>query len=505
MNEVLISAKGICKDYSGVRVLDHVDVDGVPGQVHGIIGENGAGKSTLMNILAGFAQPTEGSVVFQGKPVVIAGPIAAKEMGISMIHQELNLIPDLTVYENIFLGKELVRAGGLLDKKAMIVETRSLLAKVGESSTDPRASIASLSVAKKQMVEIAKALSNDSKVLIMDEPTAVLTDNEIEILFASIRQLKEKGVTIFYISHRLKEVKQICDTVTVLRDGRRISTNNACDVAEEDMARLMVGRELQELYPAKAVPGEDVVLDVQNLSIPGVIQDVSFQLRKGEILGFSGLVGSGRTELMEALVGLRHKTPGCSITVMGKQVGLNQYDEAIRHHIVYLPEDRKRTGLIVDMNITENITIVSLGKYCHPFVDRKAEGRTAAKYVQAFDIRCKSITELVRYLSGGNQQKVALAKAMEVEPEIVILDEPTRGIDINTKQMIYRFINDLARQGKSCIVISSELPEIVGMCDHVAVMRGGQLAGFVQGKDVNEEDIMFLATGLKKGVPAHAC
>ena len=190
---------------------------------------------------------------------------------------------------------------------------------------------------------------------------------------------------------------------------------------------------------------------------------------------------------------------------MGKQVGLNQYDEAIRHHIVYLPEDRKRTGLIVDMNITENITIVSLGKYCHPFVDRKAEGRTAAKYVQAFDIRCKSITELVRYLSGGNQQKVALAKAMEVEPEIVILDEPTRGIDINTKQMIYRFINDLARQGKSCIVISSELPEIVGMCDHVAVMRGGQLAGFVQGKDVNEEDIMFLATGLKKGVPAHAC
>jgi len=505
VNEVLISAQGICKDYSGVRVLDHVDIDGVPGQVHGIIGENGAGKSTLMKILAGFAEPTEGSVVFQGKPVVIAGPIAAKEMGISMIHQELNLIPDLTVYENIFLGKELVRAGGLLDKKAMIAETRSLLAKVGESSTDPRASIASLSVAKKQMVEIAKALSNDSKILIMDEPTAVLTDNEIEILFASIRQLKEKGVTIFYISHRLKEVKQICDTVTVLRDGRRISTSNVSDVAEEDMARLMVGRELQELYPAKALPGDDVVLDVRNLSVPGVIQDVSFQLRKGEILGFSGLVGSGRTELMEALVGLRHKAPGCSITVMGKQVGLSQYDEAIRHHIVYLPEDRKRTGLIVDMNITENITIVSLGKYCHPLVDRKAEGRTAAKYVQAFDIRCKSVAELVRYLSGGNQQKVALAKAMEVEPEIVILDEPTRGIDINTKQMIYRFINDLARQGKSCIVISSELPEIVGLCDHVAVMRGGQLAGFVQGKDVNEEDIMFLATGLKKGAPAHAC
>lgn len=505
MNEALISAQGICKDYLGVRVLDHVDIDGAPGQVHGIIGENGAGKSTLMKILAGFAQPTEGSVVFRGKPVVIAGPIAAKEMGIAMIHQELNLIPDLTVYENIFLGKELVQGNGLLDKKAMIEETRSLLAKVGESGTDPRASITNLSVAKKQMVEIAKALSNDSKVLIMDEPTAVLTDNEIEILFASIRQLKEKGVVIFYISHRLKEVKQICDTVTVLRDGRRISTGNVCDVAEEDMARLMVGRELQELYPAKVVPGDDVVLDVQNLSIPGVIQDVSFQLRKGEILGFSGLVGSGRTELMEALVGLRHKAPGCNISVMGKQVGIGQYGDAIRNHIVYLSEDRKRTGLIVDMNITENITIVSLANYCHPLVDRKAEGRTAAKYAQAFDIRCKSVTELVRYLSGGNQQKVALAKAMEVEPEIMILDEPTRGIDINTKQMIYRFINDLAKQGKSCIVISSELPEIVGLCDHVAVMRGGQLAGFVQGKDVNEEDIMFLATGVKKGVPAHAC
>jgi len=245
VNEALISAQGICKDYLGVRVLDHVDIDGAPGQVHGIIGENGAGKSTLMKILAGFAQPTEGSVVFRGKPVVIAGPIAAKEMGISMIHQELNLIPDLTVYENIFLGKELVQGNGLLDKKAMIEETRSLLAKVGESGTDPRASITNLSVAKKQMVEIAKALSNDSKVLIMDEPTAVLTDNEIEILFASIRQLKEKGVVIFYISHRLKEVKQICDTVTVLRDGRRISTGNVCDVAEEDMARLMVGRELR--------------------------------------------------------------------------------------------------------------------------------------------------------------------------------------------------------------------------------------------------------------------
>jgi ribose transport system ATP-binding protein len=505
VNEVLISAQGICKDYSGTRVLDHVDIEGMPGQVHGIIGENGAGKSTLMRILSGFVQPTEGGIVFQGKPVVISGPIAAKEMGISMIHQELNLIPDLTVYENIFLGKEMVKKNGMLDKKAMIERTRVLLAKVGESSTDPSASIADLSVAKKQMVEIAKALSNDSTVLIMDEPTAVLTNNEIDVLFSSIRQLKKKGVVIFYISHRLKEVKQICDTVTVLRDGHLISTSDVCDVAEEDMARLMVGRELKELYPAKLVPGKDVVLDVKNLSVPGMVDDVSFQLRKGEILGFSGLVGSGRTELMEALVGLRRRAPGCSISVMGKPVAISNYGDAIRNHIVYLSEDRKRTGVIVDMNITENITIVSLQHYCHPLVDRKAERAAAEKYVRAFDIRCKSVGELVRYLSGGNQQKVALAKAMEVEPEIVILDEPTRGIDINTKQMIYRFINDLARQGKSCIVISSELPEIIGLCDHVAVMRNGQLVGFVEGKDVNEEDVMFLATGLRKGVTANAC
>lgn len=498
MSKTILRAEKINKDFSGVQVLFDVSISGETGQVHGLIGENGAGKSTLMKIIAGFLQPSSGKIFIEGQQVNFKNPLMAKKRGIAMIHQELNLVEDLKVYENIFLGKEF-KHRFLLDKKAMIQRSREILKELGEEEIDPLEDIKNLSVAKKQMVEIARAISENSKILIMDEPTSALTEYETEILFKLIKELKQKGVCIFYVSHRLKEVKEICDVVTVLRDGRVVAEYDVSNVTEVELANAMVGRELENMYPVKPEPGNEVILEVKNLNVPNLVKNVSFQLKKGEILGFAGLVGAGRTELAESLVGLRRKTSG-EILLNGKQVQIDDYEDAKKLGISYLPEDRKLNGLVLDMNIVSNITLISLEKYSRFLIDRKKEISKANEYKEEFDIRCRSLFQEVRYLSGGNQQKVVLSKCLEVEPQILILDEPTRGIDVNTKIQIYQFIVNFVKNGRACIVISSELQEIIGLCNRVLVMREGKITGELVDKEINEEEIILYATGIKEKV-----
>ncbi|HEW92582.1 MAG TPA: sugar ABC transporter ATP-binding protein [Thermotogaceae bacterium] len=498
MSKTILRAKKINKDFAGVQVLFDISISGERGQVHGLIGENGAGKSTLMKIIAGFLQPSSGRILIDNKPVNLKDPAMAKRMGITMIHQELNLVEDLKVYENIFLGKE-IKQGMLLNKRNMIHRSKEILKELGEEEIDPLEDVRNLSVAKKQMVEIARAISENSRILIMDEPTSALTDYETEILFKLIKELKQKGVCIFYVSHRLKEVKEICDVVTVLRDGRVIGEYDVSNVSEVELANAMVGREIKNMYPQKPIPKDEVIIEVKNLNVPGLVKDVSFQLKKGEILGFAGLVGAGRTEMAEALVGLRKKASG-EIFLNGEHVYINNYEDAKQLGISYLPEDRKQNGLVLDMNIVNNITLISLEKYMKLLIDKKKEMEKAKEYREKFDIRCRDLFQEVRYLSGGNQQKVVLSKCLEVEPQILILDEPTRGIDINTKYQIYQFIANFVKSEKSCIVISSELQEIIGLCNRVLVMREGKIVAELMGKEINEEEIILYATGIKEEV-----
>lgn len=501
MGQPVLRAKAICKDFGPVRVLFDVDVDLMPGEVHAVIGENGAGKSTLMKILAGYERATEGVIELDGRPVHVAGGGAAERLGIVMIHQEFNLADDLTVEENIFLGREL-RRGPFLNKRDMRASSRRVLDEL-ECDVDPGQRVRYLSVSEKQMVEIAKAVSRDARILIMDEPTAVLTRHETDVLFRLIQRLKQNRVTIVYISHKLDEVEQISDRVTVLRDGRLVTTCPTSELNQDEMASLMVGRDIHDMYPPKRAVGDaDVVLAVERLSVPGWVRDVSFELRRGEVLGFAGLIGAGRTELMEGLLGLRPRTVG-RIYCCGRPVTLKSVWDARQLGIVYLTEDRKGKGLLVDKPLRPNLTLLSLDKFCRPFIDELREMQALREAVETFDINVPHLETTVNTLSGGNQQKLALAKMMQVEPEILILDEPTRGIDVGTKREIYHFIQQLTEQGKSVILISSELPEIIGLSHRVAVMRSGVLTGVLEGDDINEAEIMRYATGVK-GAAQHA-
>ncbi|HEX6971945.1 MAG TPA: sugar ABC transporter ATP-binding protein, partial [Limnochordia bacterium] len=451
--------------------------------------ENGAGKSTLMRILAGFEPPTAGRVLFRGMPLARAQP------GIVMIHQELNLLEDLTVEENIFLGQERCR-GPFLRRREMCERAREILAEL-RADIDPRTRVRSLSISQKQMVEIAKALSRKADVLIMDEPTAVLTRHEIDVLFERIRRLITAGVALVYISHRLNEVKEVADRVTVLRDGHRVATEAAADLSESRMAEMMVGRHLQEMYPPKAAGSAGpVVLEVRGVTVPGWAQACSFELRRGEILGFAGLVGAGRTELMEGICGLRRRSAG-EILLHGRPIQIRSFADAVAQRIVYLSEDRKGKGLITAMPMAPNLTLLSLGRYARPLLDTRAEMAALERAVERFEIRAPHLKATVQALSGGNQQKLALAKILEIDPEVIVLDEPTRGIDVGTKQAIYRLIAALAAAGKACIVISSELPEIVGLSHRVVVMREGTIAAVLSGEAIDEAEIMRYATGVK--------
>ncbi|WP_173931557.1 sugar ABC transporter ATP-binding protein [Chelativorans sp. Marseille-P2723] len=488
----VLGLKGISHRFGPIQVLFDVNLELRQGEVHALIGENGAGKSTLMKIMSGYLQPTEGELLLDGNAVRFETLRDAEAAGIIMIHQEFNLALQLTVEENIFLGREEQR-GFFLDQKAMQAQSRALLGRLN-CPVDPRQRISDLSVPNRQMVEIAKALGRNARVLIMDEPTAVLTNRETDTLLEQIDRLKTAGTAILYTSHKLNEVSRIADRVTVLRDGHKVLEAPSRELDEQRMAEAMVGRSLSTLFPDKAMPADETVLEVRDLSVPGHVDDASFALRRGEVLGFAGLVGSGRTELMEGIVGLRSATG--QIRINGVSVKPGSVLAAREAGLVYLTEDRKEKGLLLGKNLRENLTLLALDRFTRVTIDRQAEERALSRAIEEFDIRAGDREMLAGNLSGGNQQKLLLAKTMLAEPDIVIIDEPTRGIDIGTKQQIYGFISQLAARGKSVIVISSELPEVIGLANRVVVMASGRIAGELEGKRITEDAILRLAMGI---------
>jgi ribose transport system ATP-binding protein len=497
MTDVLVRTSGLTKEFSTVRVLSDISVEIRKGEILGIIGENGAGKSTFIKLLSGIHAPTRGSIEFDGRRVEIRDAKDAKRIGVGLVPQEFNLVSTLNVYENIFLGDEMRLRGGLLDRRGMIAKTRALMAELG-AQVEPEASIGSLSVAQKQMVEIAKAIKVESKLLIMDEPTTVLTATEIDVLFRVMRELKGRGVTILYISHKLKEIKSICDRVMVLRDGEFISLDECSALEPGEMARRMVGRELSQVFPPKSGARGDVVLEARGLSVSGLIEDVSFSVRSGEVLGFSGLIGAGRTEVAETIMGIRKASSG-KILVRGKELALRNPREAVAAGLAYLSEDRQGSGILTSFALRKNVTLVSLKDYAKPLISSRREYEKTTFYVESFAIKAPSMDARLESLSGGNQQKASLAKSIDTAPVALIVDEPTRGVDVKAKGDIYAFIRGLAAKGMAVVLISSELEEIIGMCDRVMVMKDGRIVGEVEGDRINEEEIMYYATGIKGG------
>jgi ABC-type sugar transport system ATPase subunit len=491
----ILEMKNICKYFPGVKALDGVSFDLQEGEVHGLIGENGAGKSTLMKVLSGVYQPTKGDIIYQGEKIEFDGVLSAIEKGICIIHQEFNLFDNLPVAENIFIGREPIKSSGLVDKVQLRVWTEELLAKYN-LNLDPDKKVKELSVAYQQMVEIAKALSYNSKVLIMDEPTDALTKREEKVLFNIIEMLKESGLTIVYISHRLEELFEVCDRVTVLRDGQKIVTKDIEDLDKNSLVSYMVGRELTDFYNWEEHPIGEEILKVENLSDNRHINNVSFDLKKGEILGFSGLVGAGRTELMKSILGVNSVVEG-KVYLEGDEIKISGIKDAIDHGIGYLSEDRKKEGLILQMSTRENTTLTILDKISQfLFPDKKKEYDIVDSFIEDLDIKTTS-KQKVRNLSGGNQQKVAIAKWLAIKPKILVLDEPTRGVDVGAKAKIYSLIVELAKQGIGIIMISSELPEVIGMSDRIFVMYEGDITGEFSRQNFNQEDIMLAASGEK--------
>lgn len=490
----MLEARNIAKSFGPVTVLQDINVTLTKGEVHAILGENGAGKSTLMKILSGYLQPTAGTLTLDGREVAFSRSRDAEKEGVVLIHQEINLADDLTAEENIFLGIE-KHNGPFVKGKEMREEAAAVLREL-ETPIDPRRRVGTLSVSQKQMVEIAKAITRDVRVLLMDEPTDVLTGKETEVLFKLIRRLKSQGVTVVYISHKLEEIAEISDRVSILRDGKLITTQPTAELTQDEMANLMVGRELSDMYPDKRTPGTEVVFSADNFTVPGWAENISFELRRGEVLGFAGLVGAGRTELFEGILGLRKGTG--SLTRDGRLLSVTKLQDAVAAGIAYVSEDRKGKGIMTEMALRPNLTLLALKKYADPFVKLDREREALKEAVDEFRIRVPNLRALARSLSGGNQQKLVLAKTMEVSPDILILDEPTRGIDVGTKRQIYFFIQELLAEGKSVILISSELPEIVGLAHRVVVMRSGKQMGTLSGDDISEQEIVRYATGLKR-------
>ena len=493
---MLLSARKLCRSFGENQVLFNVDLDLQTGEVHALLGENGAGKSTLVKILAGYLRPTSGEVLVEGSQRHYRSSGEAEADGVVMIHQELALAEQLSVEENIFLGREL-RRGLFLDRRAMRERSRAALAEL-ETHVDPSARVKDLSTSDQQMVEIAKAITRDVRVLIMDEPTATLTENEVSVLFALIDRLRQRGVAILYISHKLREIEQIADHVTVLRDGHLVDSGPMAGRSKEELARLMVGREITEMYPPRTRLPDDapVVLEVRHMVVPGAVKHASFTLRRGEVMGFGGIVGAGRTALIEAVLGLRRKSAG-QVLRNGQPVVMRHLRDAVHQRIAYLTEDRKGKGLVLNMDLRSNVTLLNLRAHCHPLIDRRREEQAFQQAVERFDIRLRTAARTVAQLSGGNQQKLLLAKVMSIDPEIVIINEPTRGIDVGTKHQIYHFIRELTDSGCSVILISSEMGELIGLSHRVAVMCAGVLTGVLEGEQINEEEIMQYASGIK--------
>ena len=500
MQEYCLEMCGINKSFPGVQALDNAQISLKPGTVHALMGENGAGKSTLMKCMFGIYHMDSGEIFFEGEKIEIKNPAEALEKGIAMVHQELQPIPARTIGENIFLGrypiKKLFGIIPVVDHDKMYADTEALLKRV-RMNFNPRQMLGELSISQIQSVEIAKAISANCKVMILDEPTSSLTHNEVEALFQIIEDLKKNDVAIVYISHKIDEILRISDEVTIMRDGKYIGTWDAKDLTNEFIIAKMVGRELTTLYPKREnVPGE-VVFEVENFTSinPHSFRNVSFNLRKGEILGVAGLVGAQRTELMEGLFGIRSHASG-TIKYLGKEMKINRPKDAIDSGIAMLTEDRRNTGILGVLSVADNISIASLNQYLDYGIainDKKIES-LVKENIEKMDIKTPSSKTLIKSLSGGNQQKVLIGRWLANNPDVLILDEPTRGIDVGAKYEIYTIIADLAKQGKSIIMISSEMPELIGMADRIMVMCDGRVTGFIDGKDATQEDIMELAT-----------
>lgn len=496
MSDTILKLDNICKRFPGVVALKNMSIEFKKGEVHALLGENGAGKSTLIKILTGAHEPTEGMIEYKGHKYSKFEPKQAKNLGISAIYQEFNLVPYLSVAENVFLGAEKTK-GCFLDKASMEARTKELAESMG-IEIDPKAKVKEFGVAYMQIVEIIKAISEDTSILIMDEPSAPLTSREIEAMFQIVKTLKEKGITIIYISHRLEELFEICDRVTIMRDGEYITTKNVADTTQQELIADMVGRELKDMYPEGGNASREVVLEVEHLNT-NLLKDISFKLRKGEILGFGGLVGAGRTETARAIFGADPRISG-KILKNGKEVSISSPGEAIAAGIGLLPEDRKGQGLILGMNIKDNTVFSILDKMEKGiFLDKTAIREKCEKLSKNLSIKMPSINQLVRFLSGGNQQKVVLAKWLATECDILIFDEPTRGIDVGAKHEIYTLMRELTKQGKSIIMISSEMPELFGMADRVLVMYEGEMRGELNKDEFDQETMLTMASGLNKG------
>mgnify|MGYP001058773849 FL=1 len=490
----LLELRGICKFFPGVRALDGVDFTLRKGEIHALMGENGAGKSTLMKILTGVYTKDAGTVLVDGKEVNYKNPQEAEKAGIVFIYQELNVMFDLTVEENLFMGKEIHGKFGICDKKAMQKKAQEALNILGVNIS-PKTVMAELSVGQQQMVEICKALMADAKVIIMDEPTAALTQSETVALFKVIESLRKKGVSMVYISHRMEEIFELCDRITVLRDGSYIGVKNIPETNMNEIVKMMIGREIGERYPSRNVKIGKEVLKVKELTRKGTFHDVNFSVRAGEVLGVSGLMGAGRTEIMQAIFGNLSYESG-TIEIDGKEVKISNPRQAMEHGIGFITEDRKTEGLMLDKSIRENISLCNLRRISKSSViSREAEKNMVAEAIKDLHIKCFGSYHECNNLSGGNQQKVVLAKWILTNPKILILDEPTRGVDIGAKKEIYSIINKLAAQGVAIIMVSSELPEVLGMSDNIMVVREGEVRGIISYEEANQERVMTLATG----------
>ncbi len=498
MNGTVVEMRNIRKQFPGVLALDDVSFQIVEGEVHALVGENGAGKSTLMKILSGVYHQDSGNILYKGREMGSLSPRQVRDFGISTIYQELNLCPNLDVAENIFLGKERIKTPFRVLDKEHIHEEAGKYLQLLDSAIDPFRTVEDLSIAERQVVEIAKALSYESQVIVMDEPTSSLTLRETGKLFEIIRRLKEKGKSVVFISHRLEEVFLIADTATVLRDGHHIGTKNVKDVSYEEIVKMMVGREIEKKHSKTGSsvirnPGEEALLEVTNFTVANMLENVCFKLYAGEVLGFSGIVGAGRTELMETIFGLRALDQG-EIRVHGKPARIRSAKDAIEAGLAMTSEDRKNKSLFLNFNIRENVTIALLPRMTRSgYIRSKAEKKIVMDFIQKLNIRpadpeCQTMT-----MSGGNQQKVVIAKSLSTGPEILIMDEPTRGIDVGAKEEVYRIIRSLARAGKAIILVSSELPEILSLSDRIIVMNKGRVVGELTNQEATEERIMALS------------
>ena len=497
MKTPILKMTNIIKEFPGVKALDGVNLELYEGKVMALMGENGAGKSTLMKILSGVYKKDGGTIYYKGIEEDIKGPKDAANKGIAIIHQELNLVNDLSIGENIFLGRE-PKKGFKIDFNKLYSDADTLLKKLNITKSS-RELVGKLSIGEQQMVEIAKALSLDAKIIIMDEPTDALTDKETESLFNVIRELKSEGKAIVYTSHRLKEIFEICDYITVLRDGKYVGTEDLANLTEDTMIEMMVGRKLTDQFPRKIVELGDTVLKVENLNNQH-IHDISLEVKAGEVLGISGLIGAGRTELAKTIYGHIKKQSG-KIVLNGKELNHKSAQDGLLNRIAYVSEDRKGDGLIVELSIKENMTISSLNSIASLLkINKNKETKIVKEYIDRINIKTPSENQLIKNLSGGNQQKVAIAKALMTEPEVLILDEPTRGVDVGAKKEIYDLINDFKSKGKAVIMISSEMPEILGLSDRIIVLSQGSITGEFDIKDASQEAILKCAVQTREAV-----